>query len=342
MIDYYISYSPQIISFAKVLGFGFLIFGGLAAAQVWIRQVVKNLPANDFLEPLEDWLQNINRLLLLIVSLYISSWWLAGMSKITSLLLYVTAAGLTYYLMVLLFKYLDLFFKRLSQEKEAGTQAILYFAKYLSKAILVVVLVLFLLSNFGINVSSLVAGIGIGGIAIALAVQNILGDLFSAFAILLDQPFTVGDFIVTGEYKGTVEKIGIKTTRIRSLKGEEIIIPNKELTASVVQNFRTMKKRRTVFKVGVVYETDVAKLKKIPKIIEEVVSGLDNTEFKRAHLVEMGDYALIFEVVYELDSKDYKLYVDRQQEIIIKILEKFSKEKIEIAYPTQIVQLKKP
>lgn len=200
---------------------------------------------------------------------------------------------------------------------------------------------LFILQNVGINVTSLIAGLGIGGIAIALAAQNILGDLFSSFAILFDKPFVPGDFIVVGKNSGVVQKVGIKTTRIRALQGEEIVIPNKELTSARIQNFKKLQERRVAFNVGVTYDTPTAKLKKIPGIVQKIVEDVKTARYDRTHLCEFGDSALIFEIVYYITESDYVVYMDAQQEIDLGIIEAFAKNKIQFAFPTQTVHVLK-
>jgi len=208
------------------------------------------------------------------------------------------------------------------------------------KGILWVIGALVVLQNIGINVTSLVAGLGIGGVAIALAAQNILGDLFSSFAIVFDKPFAQGDFIIVGEHMGVVEKVGIKTTRLRALQGEEIVISNTELTNSRIQNFRKMKERRVQFSLGVTYDTPKKKLSKIPGIIEEIVKKSKRRRFDRANFKEFGDSALLYEVVYYLKSGDYNEYMDNQQTINLEVVAAFEKEGIEMAYPTRTVYLK--
>lgn len=197
------------------------------------------------------------------------------------------------------------------------------------------------LGNLGVNVTSLIAGLGIGGIAVALAIQNILGDIFASFSILIDKPFQVGDFIKAGDDMGTVEKIGIKTTRIKTLLGEELIISNKELTSSRVQNFKRMEKRRVIFELGVIYETPKEKLEKIPEIVKEVIVDTKKTEFDRCHFSKYGDFSLIFENVYYVLSSDYNQYMDIHQDINLKIFEVFKKHGIEFAYPTSVEYQKK-
>lgn len=200
---------------------------------------------------------------------------------------------------------------------------------------------LLILSNLGFNVTSLVASLGIGGIAIALAVQNILGDVLSSFSLYFDKPFQVGDFIVLGENKGTVKKIGLKTTRLETLQGEELVISNNELTSSKIQNFKKMKKRRIVMNFGVVYETNSKKLKKINDIVKKIIDKTKDVDFDRSHFKEFGDFSLNFEVIFYVLSADYVDYMDKQQEINFAIKEAFEKEKIEMAYPTQTVYVSK-
>lgn len=200
---------------------------------------------------------------------------------------------------------------------------------------------LMILSNFGINVSSLIAGLGIGGIAIAFALQNILSDLFSSFALHFDKPFVVGDFIVIGDKMGVVQKIGIKTTRIRALQGEEIVVSNQELATATIQNFKHMKERRIVFDFGVTYETPHEKVRAIPDIVKGIVEGEKLARFDRAHFKKFGDSALAFEVVYYLLSPEYEDYMDTQQNLNFRIMEVFANEGIEFAYPTQMLYTKK-
>ncbi len=205
------------------------------------------------------------------------------------------------------------------------------------KALVWIGSILFIISNFGVDVTSLIAGLGIGGIAIALALQGILKDLFSSFSIFFDKPFTLGDFIDIGEYSGTVQKIGIKTTRLKALSGEEVIVSNQDLTSAKVRNFRRMEKRRVVQKIGVTYETSEESLRRIPVMIEEVVSGVENVHFGRAHLYTFDDSALTFEIVYFVDSRDYRIYMDVRESINLGIIRAFAQEGIDIAYPTRMV-----
>ena len=201
--------------------------------------------------------------------------------------------------------------------------------------------IILFLDNLGFKISAIIAGLGIGGVAVALAAQAVLKDLFSYFSIIFDQPFKIGDFIIVGDLMGTIEYIGIKTTRIRSLGGEMLIFSNSDLTDSRLRNYRLMEKRRVVFKLGVVYETSTERLKEIPKIIENSIKNIKDTMFDRAHFFSYGDFSLIFEIVYYVIGPDYNKYMDIQQEINIKIREEFEKRNIQFAYPTQTLYIKK-
>jgi small-conductance mechanosensitive channel len=199
--------------------------------------------------------------------------------------------------------------------------------------------IIFLIDNLGYDITTLVTGLGIGGVAIALAAQAILGDLFSYFVIFFDKPFEIGDFIIVGDKLGTVEYVGIKTTRIRALSGEQLIMSNTDLTNSRVQNYKRMEKRRVVSSIGVIYETSPEKLRKIPTMLKEIIHSQNQTEFDRAHFSAFADFSLNFEFVYYITGADYNLYMDRQQAINLAIFEAFEREGIEFAYPTRKIYL---
>jgi len=201
--------------------------------------------------------------------------------------------------------------------------------------------IIFFLDNLGFKISAVIAGLGIGGVAVALAAQAVLGDLFSYVAILFDRPFEIGDFIIIDNYMGTVEHIGVKTTRISSLGGEQLVFSNTDLTNSRVRNYKKMKKRRVVFKLGVVYQTPVEQLKEIPGMIAEIIKKREDTTFDRAHFLAHGDFSLNFEIVYYVKSGDYNQYMDIQQAINFAISEAFASRKIDFAYPTQTVFVNK-
>ncbi|MCX8150300.1 MAG: mechanosensitive ion channel family protein [Candidatus Bathyarchaeota archaeon] len=213
----------------------------------------------------------------------------------------------------------------------------------LKKAIQLVVYVMafvVILYVFEIDLSGVVVGLGVGGIAIALAVQNTLSDVFSAFSIYFDHPFEIGDFVVIGEHSGTVTNIGVKSTRIKLLQGEELIISNKELTSTRIRNFRKLEKRRITFTLGVVYGTPSDKLRRIIEIVTQIINNIDVAELDRVHFAKFGDFSLIFEVVYYMKVPGYREYMDTQQKINFEIKDAFEKEGIEMAFPTQTLYLK--
>jgi len=193
---------------------------------------------------------------------------------------------------------------------------------------------LLLLANLGVDITALIAGLGVGGIAIALAVQNVLGDLLASLAIALDKPFKVGDFLNLGQEMGTVEYIGIKSTRLRSLSGEQIIISNADLLGARVRNFGRMFERRVVLNIGIIYETPREKIRAVPGILADAIRSQDKTRFDRAHFVSYGDFSLNFEAVYYVLDPAYNLHADIQQAINLRIHEEFEKRAIEFAYPT--------
>lgn len=199
----------------------------------------------------------------------------------------------------------------------------------------------FLLDNLGKDVTTIIAGLGIGGIAIALAAQAVLTDLFSYFVIFFDRPFEIGDFIIVDDKSGTIEYIGIKTTRIRTMTGDLLICSNTDLTNSRVHNFKKLNERRVVFKLGVIYQTTHEQLKKIPDLIKEVIDNVDQVRFDRSTFSGYGDFSLDFETVYYVLIPDYAEYMYKQQEIYLAIFKKFSEENIEFAYPTQTVFVSK-
>ena len=288
-------------------------------------------------------LEGISGFFYFVTSLFIASR-LVSSSEIVEKVIYGLFVVVIVYEVIRILERIILFFvvrfwmgDRNESEKEHMShvlQIIIKIALWTIGAILV-------LSNLGFNVTSLVASLGVGGIAIALAVQNILGDMFSSFSIYFDQPFRVGDFIVVGDHMGTVKKIGLKTTRIEALQGEEIVISNAELTSSRVRNFKQMQKRRIPFVVGVTYDTSKEKLAKIPEIVKSVIVSIENAELDRVHLKEFGDFSINFEIVFYALTGDYIEYMDARQEINLGLVGEFEKEGIEFAFPTQTVHVVK-
>jgi small-conductance mechanosensitive channel len=195
---------------------------------------------------------------------------------------------------------------------------------------------LLILENLtGVRVDTLIASLGIGGIAVALAVQNILGDLFSALTIALDKPFVIDDFINVGEYSGAVEHVGLKSTRLRSLTGEQLVFSNSDLLGSRLRNYKRMQRRRIAFSLGVTYQTPHAKLVRIPDMVREIIEGRPEVTYDRTNLSSLGDSAIQYDIVYFMEKPDFMLYVETHESINLEILRRFEEEGIEFAYPTQ-------
>jgi small-conductance mechanosensitive channel len=197
------------------------------------------------------------------------------------------------------------------------------------------------LQNLGVEVTALLASLGVGGIAVALAAQNILGDLFASLSIYFDRPFVVGDFIIVDSLLGTVEKVGLKTTRIRSLHGEQLIFSNNDLLNSRIRNYKRMLERRILFSIGVVYGTAYEKLVRVPEILRDAIEREELARFDRAHFRGYGDSSLDFEIVYWVTLPDYNTYMDIQQRINFEIFRRFEEEEIAFAFPTRTVHIAK-
>jgi len=226
--------------------------------------------------------------------------------------------------------------KKTDDAASASTVGVLGFLARLGLWSLILLLAL---DNLGFNITAMLTGLGIGGVAVALAAQNILGDLFASISIALDKPFIIGDFIVVGDQLGTVEYIGLKTTRLRSLSGEQIVFSNTDLLNSRIHNYKRMAERRVLFSFGVIYQTPADTLERIPAMVREIIERQEHTRFDRAHFKAYGDSSLDFEVVYYVLDNDYNVYMDKQQTINFELFRRFDAEGIEFAYPTRTLYL---
>jgi small-conductance mechanosensitive channel len=225
--------------------------------------------------------------------------------------------------------------KRSEDGRQASRAAIVFSVKL----VLWSVLALLALDNLGVNVTALITGLGIGGVAVALALQSVLGDLFASMSITLDEPFVPGDVIQVDALVGTVEQVGLKTTRMKSISGEQVIFANTDLLKSRIRNFGRMQERRVVFNVGVTFQTPHDVLERIPGMMKDIIQKRPGTRFDRAHFQKFGDSALVFEIVYFVTEPDYARYMDIQQAVNLDICSRFESEGIAFAYPTQTVFL---
>ena len=274
-------------------------------------------------------------LFVLMVSLYLGSLHLTLSDTARDVLSILVRLAILFQIGVWVSAAATRFIKRPGPEgaKQSSRTAIVFAVKLALWSVVLLVA----LDNLGVDVTALITGLGIGGVAVALALQNILGDLFASMSITLAEPFVPGDFIVVDSVLGTVEHVGLKTTRLKSLSGEQVVVANTDLLNSRIRNFGRMQERRIVFSIGVTYQTSHAALERIPGLIKEVITTNPGTRFDRSHFQKFGDSALVFETVYYVTSPDYTRYMDIQQEINLEICKKFESEGIEFAYPTQTV-----
>lgn len=255
---------------------------------------------------------------------------------------YATPIVVVFIIVRSLQQFVDYGMRKLVKEKpkETETPVVNVLGRILRGALWALAFV-YIISLFGYDVTTVVASFGVIGIVLAFGLQHILSDIFASFSIFFDKPFEVGDFIIVGDNLGVVKKVGIKSTRIQSLWGQEVVIPNKELTSARINNYKEMERRRVQFSFGVVYGTSAEKLEKVLEITKEIVDKIELAELDRVHFKEYGDYSLNFEVVYYVNTPDYNTYMDIQQEINLSLKKRFEKEEISFAYPTQTVIVNK-
>lgn len=236
---------------------------------------------------------------------------------------------------------LDQYKEKKKRKGQKANESMINVLKLIAKIAIWTIALLMILSNFGVEITPLLAGLGVGGIAIGLALQNILGDLFSAFAIYFDKPFEEGDFVIVGNDMGVIKHIGIKTTRIQALGGQELVISNSELTSSRINNYKRMNTRRVVFGFGLEYKTSPSQLRKVKKIVTEVIKKEKHSTLDRVHFKSFGDSSLDFEVVYYINSNDYNIYMDVQEKINLELKKKIESIGVDFAFPSRTVYTKK-
>lgn len=319
---------------------GIVVLKGIQFVVVKRLEKLVRRSDNDVDDALVEMVRTIKPPFYWFISFYLASRYVELSGLADRVLRWILVIWVTYQVIAALQIFIQYFAERKLEGDDPSKKSMQALVRTFSVIILWSLGLLFVLSNFGVDITSLIAGLGIGGIAIALAAQNVLSDLFSSLAIFFDKPFVPGDFIVVGQDSGTVKDIGIKTTRLKSLDGEEVVIPNKDLTEARIQNYRTMTERRVLFTFGVLYETPQAKMKKIPGIVEDVISGVEKLRFDRVHFHELGDSALIFETVYHVETKEYSVYMSAHQEVLLGLKGVFEEEGIEMAYPTQTIYTK--
>jgi small-conductance mechanosensitive channel len=325
------------------------LIGGFLAVKIFQIIIVAHMQrfVKKTKSTLDDFVLNLTRKIILPVGyfsvLYLCITSLTLNEKIKQLFYIAGITLITYFSVHFVILLIDYFFELYLLRRSRDRSAI----KSLSGIVRVVKVIIwgialsFFFDNLGFKISAVIAGLGIGGVAVALAAQAVLGDLFSYFSILFDRPFEIGDFIIVGDFLGTVEKIGIKTTRLISLSGEQLIFSNSDLTNSRVRNYKRMQKRRVVFKFGVTYQTSLDNCKNIPELVKSIVNAVEHASIDRVHFLEFGDFSLIYEVVYYVDSSDYNVYMDCQQAINFSLKDELEKRSISFAFPTQTLYVSK-
>lgn len=294
---------------------------------------------NEFDDVLIEAVQRIGWPFYLIVALYAALKFVALPADADTAFHFLLVIVVVYYGISIVQSVLGFWLKKAIAVK-AGRTVTSFFDTVIKIALWSVALLL-ILQNMGFEITTLLAGLGVAGIAIAFAMQRVLEDIFAAFSIYYDKPFEVGDFIIIGDDLGTVKDIGLKTTRIKHLKGQELVVSNREMTSTRIHNYKKMKKRRITFGFGVTYDTPVKKLKKIPETVREIFKKIELAEIDRVHFKSYGDFNLVYEVVYYMQVPDYNTYMDVQQEVNLALKGAFEKEKIEFAFPTQTIHLEK-
>lgn len=325
---------------ALVVFFGILIVLGIFKKVILARlRVLARKSSTDIDDVLIAIVSEIHPPFYSFISFYIALQLIIVTGLIKTIITTILYIWATYLIIRMVRIFINRIIRKRLGEDDGNAQAAIQLLTAVFTFVLWILGILLLLQNLGINVTSLIAGLGIGGIAVALALQNVLSDLFSSFSILFDKPFTVGDYIDTGSVSGTVEKIGIKTTRLRASSGEQVIVSNAELTSTSIQNYKRMEERRMVFTIGVTYETPSNVLREIPHIVKQCIESEDGTLFKSTHFKEFGDSAYIYETIYYVTSPDYYEYLSIHDSIGMKIIDAFAGKNIDMAYPTQRVYM---
>jgi len=285
-----------------------LVIDVLLATQKWIFALMALLLGIRYLTLPEKWLDRLDHVTFIVIGLQVAIWVTKGIT------LWANSQLLT-------------------RDGDVPNPVITTMLSWIFKATIWSILLLTILANVGVNITAFVASLGIGGVAVALAVQNILSDLFASLSIGLDKPFVIGDFIIFGDVMGNVERVGLKTTHIRSLNGEQVVCSNTELLKNTIRNYKRMSQRRIAFTFGVSYATEPDQLERIPEIIKQYLKKVENARFDRAHFKAFGNTSLEFEVVYFLNTDDFNLYMDVQQSLNLSIMRELKSLGVQFALP---------
>jgi small-conductance mechanosensitive channel len=332
-----------ILAWATALGIAAATLVGLVVVKrIVLRQVTKlsGRTTNEWDDVVAAVLAKTRRIFLFAVAIFIGSRYLTLGANVHTVIRYfvviITVLQLGFWGRAIVLSLIGRHVER-QMETDPGAATTMSALAIVIQLVMWTLLFLMALQNVGIEVAPLIAGLGVGGIAVALAVQNILGDLFASLSIVLDKPFVIGDFVVVGDMSGTIEHVGLKTTRVRSLSGEQIVFSNSDLLSTRIRNFKRMWERRVVFRVGVTYQTPRDVVEQIPVMLRETVEAREKARFDRAHFAAFGPSSLDFEVVYFVTDPNYGVYMDAQQALKHEIMDRFLEAGVEFAYPTQTI-----
>ena len=350
MVENFLSYLMQNSLTAYLISLGifvglFVVFKVLDSYAVFALKKFAKRTKNNIDDLFVGFLEKIGWPFYLFISFYIASLFLKLPDAVNVVFKYLLVIFIVFYasrgLIGVSNSLFDIYQEKRKSSNKSANESMTRVMKLLLKVAIWSLALLMALSNFGVEITPLIASLGVGGVAIAIALQRILGDLFSAFAIYLDKPFEEGDFIIIGDDMGVVKHIGIRSTRIEALGGQELVIGNSELTSSRINNYKKMNRRRVVFSFGVEYKTTVKQLKEIKKAVEKIIIEVKDCTLDRVHFKQFGDSSLNFECVYYLESSDYNVYMDRQEEINLRIKEKTESLGVSFAFPTRTIYLEK-
>ncbi|MGE0200506.1 MAG: mechanosensitive ion channel family protein [Candidatus Melainabacteria bacterium] len=300
--------------------------------------------ATDWDDIIADLVLRINNLFIAALALFASSYALEFPVKISKLITVIPILAFLLQLAFWGYHLIDVIVRKYTNrytdvDQQMAMKTMMVPIRYLAQAVLLSVLGLLALDNMGVDVTALIAGLGVGGIVVAFGLQNMVKDLFSAFTIAMDQPFVIGDFIIVDDKMGNVEKIGLKSTRIKSIEGEQIIFPNSDLLASRIRNCKRMPNRRVQFRFGVQYDTPYDLVEAIPGMVREILETVEKVTIDRIHFAEFGDSSLEYEVAYFIGDADFAVYREKHQKLLLGMMRAFQARGIEFAFPTRTLHI---
>lgn len=344
LLDYEI-FNVTLMQLGTALAVAVVLTGVLRVALGWLLGRVRAFAARtetDLDDLVVELLEKTKILLIGIVALWAATRPLALSPQAESVIRAVLVIGLLVQAGFWGMGATNYLLRRWSQQQgdsDAGIATAVGVVGFVVRLALWALLLLTALGTLGINIGPFIASLGIGGVAVALALQNVLGDLFGSLSIILDRPFVVGDFVTIGTESGNVEHVGLKTTRIRSLSGEQLVLSNSDILSARIRNYGRMQERRIVFALGVEYGTTPEQLRAIPGIVKQAVESCEQARFDRCHFKSFGDSSLDFETVYYVSVPDYAAYMDAQQAINLQLFERFGAEGIAFAFPTRTLHV---